>query len=381
MSNMVEIDYLALGSLPELLKLLREKGVSQDEYQVHVSRYHEQKARQKGVPLQGMFELTPLCNLDCKMCYVHLNRDQMGETELLSVEQWESIMRQAHEMGMMHATLTGGECLTYPGFDELYLFLRSLGIKPGIKTNGLLLDRKRLDFFKEYHPSGIDISLYGSSNEAYERVTGYAAFDWVYENLLGLKKADFPVRLAITPSIYMYEDVTRIVELAKELSFPVSVNIGLFPPRAETGRTLCDLSIDQYLSIYKRLYEGNAEPREPAEAFDLPDYKSTFKQRVGLPCGAGRSFFNVNWRGEIKGCENLNSLQVSALDYPFKVAWEQVHADAVAFPLPEECGDCAYDPVCFSCIAYRSNGAERGHCNPKVCERTKRMIREGFYHL
>ena len=29
------------------------------------------KADKLGIPLSGTFELTPRCNLDCKMCYIH----------------------------------------------------------------------------------------------------------------------------------------------------------------------------------------------------------------------------------------------------------------------------------------------------------------------
>lgn len=30
------------------------------------------KAFEDGIPISGTFELTPRCNFDCKMCYVHL---------------------------------------------------------------------------------------------------------------------------------------------------------------------------------------------------------------------------------------------------------------------------------------------------------------------
>ena len=379
MNKQIEIDYSALHSLPELLTILRRNDIPQDEYWVYINQYHEQKAREKGVPLHGMFELTPLCNLDCKMCYVHLNKEQLGENELLTVDQWKSIIQQAHEMGMIYATLTGGECLTYPGFDEIYCYLRSLGIKAGIKTNGLLLDRKRLDFFKRYPPSSVTISLYGSSNDAYKEVTGHAVFDQVYANLLELKNVEYPVSLAITPSTYMYRDVPQIVEIARDLGYPFSISIALFPPRVETGRSLCDLSIDQYLEMYRMLREGKAEPPQNIEDYEKNDCRKTSKSRVGIPCGAGRSSFNINWKGEIKGCENLKALQISVLDQSFSIAWGQIHSDAKSYPLPQECDGCVYDNICFGCVAYRSNGAEIGHCNPKVCDRTKRMLQEGFY--
>ena len=31
------------------------------------------RAAKTGVPITGSFELTPLCNLNCKMCYVRMN--------------------------------------------------------------------------------------------------------------------------------------------------------------------------------------------------------------------------------------------------------------------------------------------------------------------
>ena len=32
----------------------------------------QERTREADIPYSGSFELTPLCNLDCKMCYVHL---------------------------------------------------------------------------------------------------------------------------------------------------------------------------------------------------------------------------------------------------------------------------------------------------------------------
>lgn len=40
-------------------------------------------ARENDTPISGYFELTPLCNLDCKMCYVHLSDPAVKERMLL----------------------------------------------------------------------------------------------------------------------------------------------------------------------------------------------------------------------------------------------------------------------------------------------------------
>ena len=48
----------------------------------------QEKTREADIPWSGSFELTPLCNLDCKMCYVHL-QDPSVKHQMLSGEQWK----------------------------------------------------------------------------------------------------------------------------------------------------------------------------------------------------------------------------------------------------------------------------------------------------
>lgn len=115
--------------LSQLIAQLNAEGVHDYRRYEAVRKFLNFKARDNGIPISGAFELTPLCNLDCTMCYVHLNKAQMQGAQLLSVEQWRQVMQQAIDAGMMYTRLTGGECLTYPGFRELYLFLRDRGVK------------------------------------------------------------------------------------------------------------------------------------------------------------------------------------------------------------------------------------------------------------
>ena len=102
-----------------------------------INRFLEHKAREKRIPLIGLFELTSYCNLDCKMCYVHLDNIEHNPKGQLSVKTWKGLMADAYEAGMRQAKLSGGECLTHPGFDELYLFLEEKKTKINIASNGL----------------------------------------------------------------------------------------------------------------------------------------------------------------------------------------------------------------------------------------------------
>ena len=41
-----------------------------------ITEYLHAKAARQGIPLSGTFELTPLCNMNCRMCYVRMSREQ-----------------------------------------------------------------------------------------------------------------------------------------------------------------------------------------------------------------------------------------------------------------------------------------------------------------
>ncbi|MCQ2484377.1 MAG: radical SAM protein [Clostridia bacterium] len=190
-------------SLPEFISWLKTQNIDSVNYSSYIDRFLDYKARQKGIPFSGKFELTPLCNLDCKMCYVHLNKAQMQSAELLPVETWKSIAKSAIDMGMMKIEISGGECLTYPDFDELYLYLHCFGVEICVFTNGLLLDDKRIEFFKAHPPKRIQVSLYGESDDTYEAVTGHRRFETVLSNITKAHESGLPIVIAVTPNRYM----------------------------------------------------------------------------------------------------------------------------------------------------------------------------------
>ena len=86
------------------------------------------KAGVMRIPLTGAFELLPICNLHCKMCYV---RKSMAEVNaqggLLPAEQWLDFARQARDEGMLYPLLTGGEPFVRKDFQEIMAGMEKLG--------------------------------------------------------------------------------------------------------------------------------------------------------------------------------------------------------------------------------------------------------------
>ena len=95
-----------------------------------LSAYLHARACAKGIPLAGNFELTPRCNFNCRMCYVHLTpeEEQRRGTEL-TADEWLAIAEQARSQGMLFLLLTGGEPLVRTDFrpEDKGYFEASLG--------------------------------------------------------------------------------------------------------------------------------------------------------------------------------------------------------------------------------------------------------------
>lgn len=338
------------------------------------------EAAEKGIPIHGHFELTPQCNLDCKMCYVHLNKSQMKNIPELKFDEWKKIVDEAIEHGMMFASLSGGECLLHRDFDMLYTYLNSKGILITVLTNGVMLQAK-MELFEKYPPSFIQVSVYGYDEISYKQVTGYEHYGKVLNAINIAHEKGLPVGVSVTCSKYL-KDIGKIVEYFKNKDISVAVNSWLLPPYDSTGRKLEDfnLSVLENVNISMELYKQNENSYPVPCEKPLPMPGNTCEEICvrGLKCAAGRSDFSINWRGEMSMCVALSEVTGYPLQEGFKNAWEKTQRASKEFQLPGECLSCPYRSVCNHCPAQHLVNAEPGHCDTKICEETMEMVKLGL---
>lgn len=364
----------------DFLEALRKENKKEFQNYNSFMEYFEEKARKNNVPISGQFELTPLCNLDCKMCYVHLNNNQLQGRELLGTEDWKALMKQAYDCGMMDAALTGGECLTYPGFKDIFLFLQDLGCQVTVMTNGFLLNEEMLDFFTEHPPSDIQVTLYGENDDVYERVTGRRAFGTVYKNLQRVKEIGIPLIITVTPNEYLGEDVFETIRVALSITPNVLVNNELFVPEDQPWRkdNVKDLTPEFYVRIFRFYQEmrGKETKTMPISELPAPGGKCTECAEKGIECGGGRCSFMMNWKGELCICNRLEARAYPLRD-GFAQAWKEINEVALSWPRVPECQGCAYEPVCTRCAATKMKNNEPGKQPKELCEQVRYMVSQG----
>lgn len=119
-----------------------------------------------------VLELTPRCNNNCRHCYINTPADKndINDTEL-SLNEISSIADQAVSLGAIYCLITGGEPLLRKDFFDIYLCLRSKGLLVTVFTNATLITEKHIKLFEKYFPRSIEITVYGTTKETYEKIT------------------------------------------------------------------------------------------------------------------------------------------------------------------------------------------------------------------
>ena len=376
----VEQQVKEFESLVELLEDLDREGITGYQRKQLVDRFFILKSRLSGIPFGASFELTPLCNFDCKMCYVHLSQEQANKTgAILTVDEWLAIVKQAVDAGIMYADITGGECLLYPGFKEIYLYLLSRGVRVSVLTNGALIDSQWIEFFASNRPAVIQITLYGSSSDAYVAVTQRDAFNSVLAAINGLKKANVNVKLAMTPSKYMEDDAYKLLELFHSLQIPYTIGTGIMPARPETGRDFDEFAAD--INVCARLLEQDRIHRQQTMipvGNDMKPYSFRVKgmeQIKGMPCAGGSASFHINWRGEVTPCIPLYTIARPAKNGKLLESWQWVRARIAEYRMPAECIECKHVSICKACPAERTSCDIQGGVNPYVCAKCEYLVK------
>jgi len=80
-------------------------------------------------------------------------------------------------------------------------------------------------------------------------------------------------------------------------------------------------------------------------------------------------------------CIALPVSKASVLEMSYAEAWVKTKEAAGEILLGRECVGCPYDNLCPKCPAMRLTDLKNGHCNPAVCELTRKLVAAGVKKL
>lgn len=325
------------------------------------------KAAFRRIPLSGTFELSPLCNFACRMCYVRKTAAEVRahHRPMLDYDDWLRIAREAKEQGMLFLLLTGGEPLLWPRFWELYDQLVDMGMLVAINTNGSLIDEAAIARFRQRPPRRVNITLYGGSDATYEALCGVkGVFGKVDRAIRSLKAAGIPLKLNCSLTPHNSGDLETIVAYAKEQELQLDLATYMFPPirrdpdavginerftPAETARfRVRGIELQQGREACRAFLErvkcGCAEPPGLEEGcYDPVDGR--------IRCRAGSASFWITWDGLLTACGMMPEPKVDLTGKNFPDAWRELTRAAAELRLSGLCARCENRQLCHPCAA------------------------------
>ena len=366
-----------------------------------ISKYLFVKAAKNRIPLSGTFEISPCCNLNCRMCYVRKSHKEVQEAggEKI-VEQWLDIAKECKEAGMLFLLLTGGEPFLYKDFKLLYTELKKMGFMVSINTNGTLINEEVVEWLKKDPPYRMQITLYGGSNETYERLCrDKNGFDRTTKAINMLKEAGISIKINASMTQHNIDDLDKIYEFAKENNIDVQATSYMFPPTRRDEKsigigdrfTAKEAALNSVKIDKLRLKKEEFESRAIAMKNGLISFKSETddcesleihkdmnnEEGEKLHCRAGKSGFWINWKGEMTACGMMNW----PASYPFKdgllKSWNEIIDETDKIRMPKKCTSCEKKFACSVCAA--SVVTETGDFSiaPKyICTMTEKIIEE-----
>lgn len=319
------------------------------------------------IPVSATFELTPLCNFNCPMCYVHRQKDEETVSQMMTAEQWLDLARQAKELGTLRLTLTGGEIFTYPEFWELYSELNKMGFLISLLSNGYLIDEKVKENFKKYGmPHSMKLSLYGASNETYEKMCGVKnGLDRFSKAVDILKDLKIPFEVTSTIIKDNFDDLEAMYIFAKEKNFKFFHTYAV----AKSQRVV-NQNMNRFYAVD---FEDRLTIEEIESSFKHPVYKNPFDG-----CGSYRNSFWLGWNGRMMFCSFTPKYSVSINDKSLKTAWIELNDNLSKLKVPAKCENCEANELCSNCPGVLCG--ETGSYNKlskERCERTHRLY--GIY--
>lgn len=166
-------------------------------------------------PIGLLAELTYRCPLQCPYCS---NPLQMGGVEdELSTAQWQDVLRQAADLGVLQVHLSGGEPCVRRDLEEITKTAADAGLYTNLITSGVTLDRDRLARLVGLGLDHVQLSIQDVDDKNAELISAYrGGVEKKRQVARWVKELDLPLTINVVVHRHNIENLPRLIDYAVE---------------------------------------------------------------------------------------------------------------------------------------------------------------------
>jgi MoaA/NifB/PqqE/SkfB family radical SAM enzyme len=303
------------------------------------------------------FELTAFCTLKCPMCYVRIDREDAAclGGKPVTARQWIDLARQFRDQGGLFLLLTGGEAMMRQDFREIYDEISRMGLVVTLFTNGTTVNDDVFGLLKERPPAKIGLTLYGASQETYDKFGGgkdsfRKAVDG-FDRLLSIDNLWLEVSFHACKE--NYRDLKDVFELAASRNKLLKLDYAAFSPvrgaRSDARKQrLTEEQKKELIAIYKDLTGPYHDEfvRLNGETDNHAAYKtekaagSDREAARHIGCAGVKNGVYIAWDGRMYPCITASFPYAFPLEQGFSAAAFDIRRQVDSILMPEKCLGC-----------------------------------------
>ena len=244
--------------------------------------------------------------------------------------------------------------------------MQDLGMQVSINSNASRIDQNMARWLGRHTPTRINITLYGASEETYQKLCGNGeSFLKVKNAVRWLKQYGVPIKLNASITPQNVQDLESMISYAKECQIPIQAATYMFPPirrnavmvgqnerlspeEAALARVKTDFLTGEGIGFGGRL-SGLADSKKARNGFGkiltkkkrCEDKKMTDENVMTMHCRAGHCSFWVDWQGNLVNCGMYASAKTSLKERSFAEAWKELVAQTEKVCCSPACIHCA----------------------------------------
>jgi MoaA/NifB/PqqE/SkfB family radical SAM enzyme len=309
-------------------------------------------------PFSAGIELTAKCNLNCIHCYATPGRKHRD----ISLAEYKELVSELVDRGMLECFLTGGEVLAHPDFEEIYIYTRMKGVILSVLSNLTLLEQRHCDLFLEYPVEQISTTMYGISEDTYERVTGSKkAYHQFLRGIDLLQKNELPFEVKFVALEENIDDIYLVREFGNKLGVNMVISFGVRPmldsnQNPVSSRVSPDKAFEFDIkddgrrefweSIALEIFKGENKSR---------DKTGMTRQRQGYlyPCHIAKKFVFITSDMRMQGCTIASKGSYDLRNGNFDEGWKYLYDEFFEKKASKayKCLQCEKFQFCEQCTA------------------------------
>ena len=313
------------------------------------------------LPLAGSIDFTYRCNNNCLHCWLRVPQDSPEGKSELTAGEIINLVEEARAMGCRKWSISGGEPMLRPDFEEIFDHVTSRAGAYTMNTNGTLITPRIARLMKR--KGSKLIALYGATAEVHDGITrNPGSFAAMMRGVAYLKEAGAGFTAQVIPMRDNYHQYADMVRLGESMSRTWRIGAPWLWLSAcgdtEKNREIAAqrlspaevVKLDEPDLSFEEWVDGNVEEtcrREPGD------------ERLFAACVRSRRDFHVDPYGKMSFCCFVKdpALRYDLRKGSFRDAWENF-VPSLAEKVRggghylENCGACEFRRDCRWCAVY-----------------------------